>query len=273
MKKFIAILLMLAFVVCAVACNNNTDVPEDTTVEDTTVEDTTVEDTTVEDTTEEVVEPDAVMSYDEFAAADLETEVTVIGYVQGAQKYSEEYGNTSLYLQDENGAYFVYRLACTAEEYALFTEGTAVKVTGYKAEWSGEIEIIDAKFEIVEGNYVAEATDVTALLDTKEIIDLQNQKVAFKGMTVEASTDADGNEAAFLYKYNGAGADGDDLYFNVSIDGVTYTFTVESDLCGAGTDVYEAVKALNIGDVIDLEGFLYWYNGVNPHITAVAAAE
>ena len=92
-------------------------------------------------------------------------------------------------------------------------------------------------------------------------------------MTVEASTDADGNEAAFLYKYNGAGADGDDLYFNVSIDGVTYTFTVESDLCGAGTDVYEAVKALNIGDVIDLEGFLYWYNGVNPHITAVAAAE
>ena len=273
MKKLIAILLMLVFVVSAVACGNNDPVAEDTTVADTTVEETTVEDTTEEETTVEEVVDDGVMSYEEFAAADLETEVVIIGYVQGAQKYAEEYGNTSLYLQYEDGAYFVYRLACTAEEYALFTVGTAVKVTGYKAEWSGEIEIIDAKFEIVEGNYVAEATDVTALLDTKEITNLQNQLVAFKGMTVEASIDSEGNEAAFLYKYNGSGADGDDLYFNVSIDGVTYTFTVESDLCTAGTDVYEAVKALNIGDVIDLEGFLYWYNGVNPHITAVAVAE
>ena len=27
--------------------------------------------------------------------------------------------------------------------------------------------------------------------------------------------------------------------------------------------------ALNVGDVVDLEGFLYWYNGVNTHITKV----
>ena len=274
MKKFIAILLMLTFVVCAVACGNNDGNVEDTTVadttvEDTTVEDTTVEDTTVEDTTAEEVD-DGVMSYDEYVAADLDTEVTVIGYVQGAQAYAEQYGNTSLYLQDEDGAYFVYRLACSAEDYALFTEGTAVKVTGYKAEWSGEIEITDATFEIVEGNYVAEAKDVTELLDTKEIIDLQNQKVTFKGMTVEASTDDEGNESAFLYK---GGVAGNDIYFNVSYNGVTYAFTVETDLCGADTDVYKAVEALNIGDVIDLEGFLYWYNGVNPHITAVSAAE
>ena len=28
-------------------------------------------------------------------------------------------------------------------------------------------------------------------------------------------------------------------------------------------------KALKKGDVVDMEGFLYWYEGVNPHITAV----
>ena len=52
----------------------------------------------------------------------------------------------------------------------------------------------------------------------------------------------------------------------------TYTFTVESYLCDNTTEVYNAVKALNIGDVIDMEGFLYWYEGVNPHITSVTPA-
>ena len=57
------------------------------------------------------------------------------------------------------------------------------------------------------------------------------------------------------------------------ISGATYTFTVESYLCGQDTDVYKAVEALNVGDVVDLEGFLYWYEGANPHITAVTPAE
>jgi hypothetical protein len=48
---------------------------------------------------------------------------------------------------------------------------------------------------------------------------------------------------------------------------------VESYLTGDGTDVYEAVEALQIGDVIDLTGFLYWYNGVNPHIISVVVSE
>lgn len=65
------------------------------------------------------------------------------------------------------------------------------------------------------------------------------------------------------------GEDGNDLYFNVSLNGQTYTFTVESYLCDNTTDVYNAVKNLKIGDTIDMEGFLYWYEGVNPHITSV----
>ena len=39
--------------------------------------------------------------------------------------------------------------------------------------------------------------------------------------------------------------------------------------CDSSTDVYKAVKELKIGDTIDMEGFLYWYEGVNPHITSV----
>ena len=160
-------------------------------------------------------------------------------------------------------------MACSAEDYEKLTPGTKIKVTGFKGEWSGEVEIMDATFEILEGNYVAEAEDMTALLGTDELINHQNKFVSFKGMTVEASKDANGNDVAFLYNWDGSGTDGNDLYFNASVNGQTYTFTVESYLCDNTTDVYAAVKNLKVGDVIDCEGFLYWYEGANPHITNV----
>jgi hypothetical protein len=162
-------------------------------------------------------------------------------------------------------------MACPQAEYDKLTPGTKIKVTGYKAEWAGEVEIIDATFEIQEGSYIAPALDVTALLGSDALIDHQNQFVSFKGMTVEPA--AEGSDAAFLYKWDGSGTDGDDLYFNVSSNGATYTFTVESYLCDNTTDVYAAVKALKVGDKIDMEGFLYWYEGVNPHITKVTPAQ
>lgn len=210
---------------------------------------------------------EGVMTHAEYVAAELETEVTVETYVQAKQSWWED--KATVYSQNEDGAYFLYNMACSEEDYEKLTPGTKIKVTGYKSEWSGEVEIIDAAFEIEEGNYVAEAQDVTALLGKDELIDHQNKFVTFKGMTVEASKDADGNDVAFLYNWDGSGQDGDDLYFNVSLDGSTYTFTVESYLCDNTTDVYNAVKGLNIGDQVDMEGFLYWYEGVNPHITSV----
>ena len=218
------------------------------------------------------VKSEGVMTYDEYVAADIDTEVVVETYVQAKQAWWED--KATLYTQDKDGAYFIYEMACSEEDYEKLTPGTKIKVTGYKAEWSGEIEIIDATFEIQEGNYIAEALDATSLLGTDELINHQNEFVSFKGMTVEAAgQDEEGNDVAFLYKWDGSGQDGDDLYFNVSKDGKTYTFTVESYLCDNTTDVYSAVKALNIGDTVDMEGFLYWYEGVNPHITSLTVTE
>ena len=211
---------------------------------------------------------EGVMTYEEYAAAALDTEVVIEAYVQAKQSWWDN--KATVYTQDKDGAYFLYNMACSEEDYAKLTPGTKIKVTGYKAEWAGEIEIIDATFEIEEGNYVAKAEDVTSLLGTDDLINHQNKFVSFKGLTVEAAgKDADGNDVAFLYSWDGSGQDGDDLYFNASINGATYTFTVESYLCDNTTDVYNAVKALKVGDKIDMEGFLYWYEGVNPHITSV----
>ena len=154
--------------------------------------------------------------------------------------------------------------------------GVKIRVTGYKAEWAGEVEITDATYEILEADpFIPEALDVTALLGTDDLIAHQNELIAVKGATVVAKKDAAGNDAAFLYNWDGSGAAGNnnDLYFDVEVNGAVYSFTVESYLCGESSDVYQAVTQLNIGDKIDLEGFLYWYNGAQPHVIAVKAAE
>lgn len=284
MKKSLATLLTAMLVVTLTACGSNNaaaDVPaaeETTTPEETsaTEETTAPKDTSAPedaaDASSEDVKSEGVMTHDEYIAAELDSEVVVETYVQAKQSWWDD--KATVYSQDKDGAYFLYNMACSEEDYDKLVPGTKIKVTGYKSEWSGEVEIIDATFEIMDGSYIAPITDITSLLGSDELIDHQNEYVAFKGMTVEAAgQDDDGNDVAFLYNWDGSGTDGDDLYFNVSLGGNTYTFTVESYLCDNTTDVYNAVKNLTIGDTIDMEGFLYWYEGVNPHITAVTPAK
>lgn len=214
-----------------------------------------------------------VLSYDEYMAAELDTEVTVEAYVQATQSWWED--TITVYAQDENGGYFFYNLACSEEDAANLVPGTKIRVTGYKSEWSGEVEIIDGSFEIIEGDeYIAPPLDVTNMLGTDDLINYQNQFVEFKGLTVEpANPDSGDTTTAFLYNYDGSGSEGDDLYFNASYNGQTYTFVIESYLCDSSTEVYSAVKNLQVGQTIDMEGFLYWYEGVNPHITSVTVVE
>lgn len=210
------------------------------------------------------VKGEGVMTYAEFMAAPIDSEVTVETYVQAHQSWWDN--TVTMYTQDKEGGYFVYNCACSEADAAKLVPGTKIKVKGFKSEWSGEVEIVDGTFEFEEGSYVADPEDVTAALGKDELVNSMNKFVSFKGMTVEAANDAG---EAFLYNWDGSGEEGSDLYFNVSKDGQTYSFTVESYLCDQTTDVYAAVKNLNVGDTVDLEGFLYWYEGPNPHITKV----
>ncbi len=268
MKRILALLLVLCMAFSLVACGGNNET--DTKAESNDTESDTNE-TEGETGGDETV---TVMTHAEYEAAAMDSAVVIEAYVQAAQGWWQDSetgkGQITVYLQAEDGAYFAYNMACSEENAAKLTKGTKIRVSGYKGEFSGEIEILDATFEILEGNWVAEAMDATALLGTDDLIKHQNKFVSFKGMKVEASKDANGNDVPFLYNWDGSGSEGNDLYFNVSVNGKTYNFTVESYLCGKDTDVYKAVQGLQIGDVIDMEGFLYWYNGVNPHITAVS---
>ena len=214
-------------------------------------------------TEKEDVKSEGVMTYAEYIAAELDSEVVIETYVQAKQSWWED--KATLYTADKDGAYFIYNCACSEADYAKLTPGTKIKVTGHKSEWSGEVEVIDATFVIEEGNYVAKAVDLTSVFGTDELQKHQNEFFTVKGLTVEGMDDG----AAFWYNWDNSGEKGNDLYFKVKLGENVYTFTVESYLCGADTDVYKAVEGLKVGDTIDVEGFLYWYEGVNPHITAV----
>jgi len=248
MKKILALVLALALVVCASLA---------------------------------LAEEEKVLTHEEYVNAELESQVCVETYVQATQSWWD--GKITVYAQSEDGAYFIYNMACTEEDSAKLVPGTKIRVTGTKVEWSGEVEIGDAAFEFVEGDpFIAEAEDVTALLGKDELADHMNKKVSFKGLKVAPSkVDGKDEEFPFLYAWDGSGTRDDngvgaDLYFNVEVNGEVFQFTVESYLCGNDSDVYKAVEGLKIGDTIDAEGFLYWYNGANPHITGVtvtAAAE
>ena len=288
MRKVLCAILALCLAASMTACagSGNSSTSESSTSESSVAEESSSESSVAEETSsdvsaseEETSGTDAeatVMSYDEYMAAAVDDPVTIQAYVQAKQAYYAEQETATVYLQDQDGGYFAYDMKCSQEDYDAMTEGTCIQVSGYKAEWSGEVEIMDGQLDsIVEGDtFVADALDVTDLLGTEDLQSHQNEKVSFTGLTVAPSTDANGNEAAFLYNYDGSGTQGDDLYFNVTVGDSeeVYTFTVESYLCDSSSEVYKAVEGLQVGQTIDAEGFLYWYEGVNPHITSVTVA-
>ena len=196
------------------------------------------------------------MSHADYMAAAMDSKVEIETYVQGTQSWWDN--KITVYCQSEDGAYFLYELACSEEDAAKLVPGAKILVNGYKGEWAGEVEVMDGTFEFVEGDsFIAEALDVTSLLGTDELIKHQNEVVAFKGLTVEAIN----------YKN---GEPGDDIYVTLGYNGASYDFCVERYLTGPETEVYETVGTLEAGQLVDVVGFLYWYEGPNAHITSVS---
>lgn len=240
MKKLIALAMSSVMVLSMAACASTTE--------------------TTESSVDYAAKSEGVMTYAEYASADLDTEVVIEAYVQDKQTWWDD--KATVYLADPDGAYFAYNMACSESDYDLLVEGQKIKVTGYKSEWSGEVEIVDGTFVVEDGNWIADYTDLTELFKNSatELINHQNEKFQIMGCTV--ATDP-------IFSWDGSGSEGDDIYFDVQVGDETYTMTVESYLTGSGSPIYEVAKTLEVGDQITLGGYLYWYEGPNPHITLI----
>ena len=243
MKKLLALLLALVMVMALAACGG--------TGATTPSNDGTEGTTEATDATEEVT----VMTYEEYMAAEEKAQVVIETYVQACRGWWND--TICVYAQGPDGGYFMYDMACSEADAAKLVPGTKIRVTGTKAIYDGEIEIVDGTFEFVEDGdtYVAEALDATEM--TAEELEANMNKLAyFTGLTVEKVT----------FKND---EPGDDIYVSLKKGETTYDFCVEVYLTGTETDVYKTVSELQAGDVVDVTGFLYWYNAVNTHITAI----
>ena len=69
---------------------------------------------------------EGVMTYAEYDAAKVDDEVTIEAYVQAKQSWWNN--SATIYTQDADGAYFIYGMACSEEEYDKLAQGTKIKV-------------------------------------------------------------------------------------------------------------------------------------------------
>ena len=207
---------------------------------------------------------EGVMTHEQYVAAEEGSRVTVEAFVQGCQSWWDN--KITVYAQDKDGGYFFYDMACSEADAAKLVPGTKIKVTGDKGVWAGQVEIMDGSFEFEEGSWVADTLDVGKLLGTEELEKHMNERISVSGATVADK----GDGHAFFYNWDNSGEDGNcDLYFDVEVEGGTYTFVVRRYLTAPGSEVYEAVKNLQVGQTVDIEGFLYWYEGPQPHISSI----
>ena len=241
MKKITALVLALMLVFAFVSCGATADISMSS-----------------EQYANAKIKSEGVMTYAEYAAAPLDAPVVIEAYVQATQSWWDN--KITVYAADLDGAYFLYEMACSEADAAKLVPGAKIKVTGYKGAWAGEVEVMGASFEFVgaEGDsFVAPALNVTSLVGKEDLVKYQNQLVVFNGMEVVS------------VEYKG-GERGDDVYLTAKLGNVEVSFCVERYLTDPDTEVYQAVEALAAGDVINVEAFLYWYNGANPHVVGIS---
>lgn len=266
MKKLLVLVTVLAMVLALTACGdkkNNTTPATEAPTATTAPTPTEAEATPTPEATPTEAPVSNVMSHADYVAASVDDPVIIEAYVMDTQSWWND--KITIYAADKDGAYFIYEAACSKEDSDLLTPGKKIHVEGFKSEWSGEVEITDAKITFPEGadEFMPQPFDVTALIGTDDLAKHQNERVVFKGITITAQDDG----AAF--KYKNAEEKTDDLYFKGTVDGKEVSFCVEFYLRGKDTDVYKAVEGLKVGDTVDVEGYLYWYNGANPHVIGV----
>ena len=205
------------------------------------------------------VAPAAPMSYADFTAAAIDDPVCVECYAQAHESWWD--GKVTVYAADKDGAYLLYDLACSEEDAAKLEGGAKILVNGYKAEWSGEVEIADGTFEFVDGEaYVAPAFDATALFGTDELITHMNELIAVKGLKIAEDVDSAWDCSS-------------DLYISATLNDAPVTFTLRRYLTDNKSEAYAQVKDLKAGDVIDVEAYLYWYEEPQARIIKAEAAK
>lgn len=236
--------------------------------------------------------------YANFMSVPVGSEVTVTSILLMTSTWYQGKANLYFVNPDASG-YYVYDYECTE---AKFNEISATvlngvyTITGTKSVYEGQMEITDATItpattlgEDYVGleqplliNVADEESSITAF-DVDE--GYQNYLfIATMKIAEYKTTDANAKVAeskAFGYKGD---EPTDDLYFTlVDENGVTINCCVERyddfgkfiafDSHNDYSKLLETLQGLQVGTEVTVYGFMYWYDGPNPHIWTIATED
>jgi len=273
MNKVLSILFAAAVLSVLASCSKSRITADKNTVSDKAAKNNAAVSTEENSVSEKSVDP---VTHDGFMRAKAGADIIVEGYLQ-AWTYDTQNGYAGLFIMNDEGSFYAYKARCDDLTSAGFTEGAGIRITGKKAYRDG-FHMIDegAAVELIDGNMIYPAVEIgEEITDISAMTKLQGARVAVKRATVVApDTLADGKDAAFLYGPDGSGLAGSnsDLYIYLQPAGMEdayFTFKVESDEIAEGSGTYTAATELSIGDVIDIEGFMYWDHGPQIHIHSI----
>ncbi|MBQ8528244.1 MAG: hypothetical protein IJ459_00755 [Clostridia bacterium] len=198
---------------------------------------------------------------DEYEDSEDGDYVVINTYIQGKEAWREVdgVGVASFYTQYDYGC-FLHNVEMTKEEYDKLKVGDNVMVYGHKVTVDGQPTVADAKIRLVSRAYrTYEPIDVSDLVGSEQIVKRRDIKVCFDDVIIVAAND---EGAAFLYGPDGTGKHGDDIYFKAAVNigkkSIVYTFVINAELVGSESDEYQLAEQLEVGTVLDLEGFLNW---------------
>lgn len=141
-----------------------------------------------------------VNTFDEYAAAEDGTSLTVQGIVTGViSKSTNSTKENSLFLQDlnNNGGYYIYNLA--EDPAGTISVGMTVEVKGEKKNYNGTFELVNPVVTVIDQTIKTvtpvDYTDIfaaAASTDAAELIAKQGMLVSINGVTLLNYTESDG---------------------------------------------------------------------------------
>ena len=188
------------------------------------------------------------MTYEEYAAAKSGDSIVIQGYITHPHDYSSSYANGSVWLQDDNGGYYAYRVKVNSQREwdTYFKEGNKIAIVGKKSPYGAWDEVGSG----CTYYYIKDAEpkkydfeDVTSLWgglkpNSKEAQAVQNKKV-----TVTA-------KVASIDEYNS-----EDMTVGLTVNGQTgYGAYFKDSYLGALPENY--LSDLEVGYTIEIEGIV-----------------
>lgn len=141
-----------------------------------------------------------VNTFDEYAAAEDGTSLTVQGIVTGViSKSTNSTKENSLFLQDlnNNGGYYIYNLA--EDPAGTISVGMTVEVKGEKKNYNGTFELVNPVVTVIDQTIktvtpvdYTEIFAAAASTDAAELIAKQGMLVSINGVTLLNYTESDG---------------------------------------------------------------------------------